>query len=165
MATGKGKNKKNQNHSPRIVNRRARRDYEVLNSLEVGLMLRGSEVKSIREGRVQISEAFAKVDANRMELYLFNMEVSAYSHASGANGHETHAVRKLLAHRRQIKKLEVQCDDRGVTLIPLTLYFNDRGMCKIELGVCKGKKTHDKREDIKDRDSQRDLRRAMSKRV
>jgi len=161
----KGKNKKDQNHSPRITNRRARRDYEVLDSFEVGIVLRGSEVKSIREGRVQISEAFAKVDPNRMELFLFNMEISAYSHAGGANGHETLAIRKLLARRRQISRLLVQSDDRGVTLIPLTLYFNERGIVKIELGVCKGKKTHDKREDIKDKFSKRDLQRAMSKRV
>ncbi len=161
----KGKNKKDQNHSPRIVNRRARRDYEVLDSFEVGIVLRGSEVKSIREGRVQISEAFAKVDSNRTELHLFNMEVSAYSHSSGANGHDKLAVRKLLAHRRQIKRLEVQCEDRGVTLIPLTLYFNDRGICKIELGVCKGKKTHDKRDTIKEKQIDRDIKRLMSKRV
>ncbi|MAX25556.1 MAG: SsrA-binding protein, partial [Phycisphaeraceae bacterium] len=109
--------------------------------------------------------AFAKVDSNRMELHLFNMEVSAYSHSHGANGHDKLAVRKLLAHRRQIKRLEVQCEDRGVTLIPLTLYFNDRGICKIELGVCKGKKTHDKRDTIKEKQIDRDIKRLMSKRV
>jgi SsrA-binding protein len=161
----KGKNKKDQNLSPRIVNRRARRDYEVLDSFEVGIVLRGSEVKSIREGRVQITEAFAKVDSNRTELYLFNMEISAYLHAHGGNGHDKLATRKLLAHRRQIKRLEIQCEDRGVTLIPLTLYFNDRGVCKIELGVCKGRKSHDKREDIKDKHAKRDMQRLMSKRV
>lgn len=161
----KGKHKKDQNLSPRIVNRRARHDYAVLDSFEVGIVLRGSEVKSIREGRVQISEAFAKIDPNRMELYLYNMEISAYSHSSGANGHEKLGVRKLLAHRRQIKRLEVQCEDRGITLIPLTLYFNERGIAKIELGVCKGKKTHDKRDDIKERQLDRDIKRMMSKRV
>ena len=161
----KGKHKKDQNHSPRIVNRRARRDYVVLDSFEVGIVLRGSEVKSIREGRVQISEAFAKVDSNRMELFLFNMEISAYSHASGANGHEHIATRKLLARRRRIKRLQVESEDRGVTLIPLTLYFNERGIAKIELGICKGKKTHDKRDDIKERQADLDIRRLMSKRM
>jgi SsrA-binding protein len=161
----KGKHKKDLNLSPRITNRRARHDYAILDSLEVGIVLRGSEVKSIREGRVQISEAFAKVDPNRTELFLYNMEVSAYSHASGANGHEKLGVRKLLARRRQIKRLEVQCEDRGVTLIPLTLYFNERGIAKIELGVCKGKKTHDKRDDIKEREIDRDIKRIMSKHI
>ncbi len=159
----KSKKKKDAaSHTPRITNRRARHDYHVLDSMEVGIMLRGSEVKAIREGKVQLTEGFARVDPNRMELYLYNVDISPYSHASGANSHERLSIRKLLARKRQIRKLLLESEDRGITLIPLTLYFV-RGLVKIELGICKGKHQQDKRQDLRKKETDRDIQRAMTR--
>lgn len=149
--------------APRIVNRRARHDYHVEESLECGIMLRGSEVKAIRNGSVSLGEGFARVEPATMELWLFNIDIAPYTQA-GADAHETKSKRKLLAHKREIRKLLGRTTDAGVTLIPLTMYFKD-GRVKVEIGVCRGKKQYDKRQSIKERDTQRDMRRAMTRKV
>ncbi len=152
------------NLSPRISNRKATHDYHIHEKIEVGIALRGSEVKSIRNSQVSLAEGFARVEPGDMGLYLYDVDIAAYSHAAGPNGHEPKRVRKLLAHRRQIAKLFDQTIAKGTTLIPLAMYFV-RGMVKVELGVATGKGAHDKRQDIKARDSEREIRKAMSKRV
>jgi SsrA-binding protein len=156
--------KSDANLAPRIVNRKATHDYAISERLEVGIVLRGSEVKSIRQGQVSLAEGFARVEPSDMGLYLHDVEISPYANASGPNGHVPKTVRKLLAHRRQIQKLHDLTSTKGTTLIPLAMYFV-RGMVKLEIGVGTGKRTHDKREDIKARESDREIRRAMSKKL
>lgn len=150
------------NHSPRITNRRARHDYHILESFEVGIVLRGSEVKSLRAGQASIAEGFARVDPRSHDLLLHNVEISQYKHAAASTGHEPRRTRKLLAHRREINRLLDMTTSQGVTLVPLTLYFV-RGIAKIELGVAKGKRASDKRETMKKRDAEREMQRAMSR--
>lgn len=154
---------KDKHDSPRIENRKARHDYFIHESMECGIMLRGTEVKAIRAGRCSIAEAFARVEPRTMELWLYNMDVGTYDHAAAAMQHEAKAARKLLARRREIEKLETLTGSKGMTLIPLTLYFNSRGIAKIELGVASGKAHGDKRETTKKRDAQREMRRAMTR--
>jgi SsrA-binding protein len=148
--------------SPRIVNRRARHEYHILESLEVGIVLRGSEVKSVRAGQVSLAEGYARVDANTRELWLHDVNIAEYSHAHGIGTHEPATARKLLAHKRQIDKLLTETSSKGVTLIPLTLYFV-RGMVKLEIGLARGKQQYDKRQSIKSRDADRQIRRAMTR--
>jgi len=155
--------KQQENLSPRIVNRKARHDYQILDSMEVGIVLQGSEVKAVRHSLVTLGEGFARIEPNDMKLILHNVEIGQYTHASGGNGHEPNRPRVLLAHKRQIKKLFDETSSSGRTLVPLTMYFV-RGKVKIELGIGQGKKQHDKRQDIKQRESDRDIRRALSKR-
>jgi SsrA-binding protein len=155
---------KSANKSPRIVNRRARHDYHILDKLEVGLALKGSEVKSIRNGQVSLAEGFARVEPATMELVLYNVNIAEYTQAGPTNTHEPTRPRKLLAHRREIRKLLDQTNDKGTALIPLTMYFV-RGIAKLELGVGRGKAQHDKRHDLKERQSARDIKRLLSKRM
>ncbi|MFA9479277.1 SsrA-binding protein SmpB [Phycisphaerales bacterium AB-hyl4] len=157
----KSKHKKPANLNPRIENRRARHDYHILEKLETGIVLQGTEVKSIRLGQVSLAEGFARVDPRSGELYLHNVEIAPYPHA-GINQHGPKQSRKLLAHKREIDKLAGFSASKGTTLIPLAIYFV-RGKAKLELGVAEGKKTHDKRQDIKKRDADRDMRRAMTR--
>ncbi|MCZ7555592.1 MAG: SsrA-binding protein SmpB [Bacteroidia bacterium] len=138
-----------------MVNRRARHEYHVLETLEVGIVLKGTEVKSIRAGKVNLQDSYATVEAG--ELFLYNMHVSPFEKGNIFN-HDPVRVRKLLAKRREILKLAQKTNEKGLTLIPLQLYFVGRHL-KVELGVCKGKKLYDKRESLKSRDVQRDLER------
>lgn len=151
-------------HSPRIANRKALHDYHVSEKLEVGIVLVGSEVKSIRQGHVMLNDGFARVEADE-QLYLYNVDIQAYAQAAGTlgAGHVTKSRRKLLAKKRQIKKLATLTKSKGATLIPLAMYFV-RGFVKIELGVATGKQTHDKRQSIKQRDAKREMDRIMSHR-
>ena len=146
--------------APRIAaqNRRARHDYEIEDSLEVGIVLTGSEVKSLRAGRATITEAYATEQGG--ELFLINGYIPEYTQA-GVQNHETRRPRKLLAHHRQIGRLAAAVQRQGMTLVPLKLYFNDRGVAKLELGVAKGKRTYEKREATKKRDWERDKARIM----
>lgn len=148
--------------SPRIVNRRATHDYQITSKLEVGIVLRGSEVKSIRHGHVSLQEGFALIDPNTHKLTLFNVEVTPYSHAGPSTNHEGKRARELLAHKREILKLEKETMGKGMSIVPLAMYFV-RGKVKVEIGVGIGKKEFDKRADLKKRDAERDIRRAMSK--
>lgn len=147
-------------HSPRIVNRRARHDYEILEVVECGIELTGTEVKSVRAGQIKIDEAFARIRRGEMELVGAN--VAVYSQAAAAMQHDPTRPRRLLLHRRQIAQLESHVRQKGKTLIPLAVYFH-RGWAKVEIGVAVGKRQFDKRQDIRKREANRDIRRAMSR--
>jgi SsrA-binding protein len=140
-------------------NRRARFDYFITDTLEAGIMLAGTEVKSLRGGRASIAESYAGPQGG--ELFLFNAHIPEYGHAGRFFQHEVRRPRKLLVHKRQRDKLFAQIKRDGVTLVPLSIYFNDKGIAKVELGVAKGKKKGDKRETEKERDWQRDKARLM----
>ena len=154
---------KKKTQRPGIRNRKAYHDYHVDDRLEVGISLLGSEVKSVRMGRVSLAEGYGRIDADSMEMYLHNVDIAMYANA-GSGQHEPKRTRKLLAHRREISKLLTQTASKGMTLIPLGMYFNDRGIAKVELGVCRGKGKSDKRESIRAKEADRDIRRAMSRR-
>jgi SsrA-binding protein len=139
-------------------NRKARFSYFIEDTLEAGLMLFGSEVKSLRSGRSTIAESYAY--AKDGELFLVNAYIPEYTQASRFN-HEPRRQRKLLVHKREAGKLAAAIQREGMTLVPLRLYFNPKGIAKIELGIAKGKKLHDKRETEKKRDWQRDKARLM----
>ncbi len=139
-------------------NRKARHNYTIEDTLEAGLVLTGSEVKSLRAGRANIAESYAKADAG--EIFLINAHISEYKQA-GPFGHEPRRPRKLLLHKRQIGRLLASVQREGATLVPLRLYFNDRGIAKLLLGLAVGKRKHDKRESEKQRDWQRQKARLM----
>ena len=150
------------NLSPRINNRRALHDFHIDAKLECGLALRGSEVKSLRDGTAQLHEAFARIENG--ELWLYGLHIDPYKQAAIAFNHEPTRSRKLLVHRREIKRLADATRERGTTLIPLAIYFNDRGIAKIELAVARGKQYHDKRAAIKKKEMDRELRRGAMRR-
>jgi len=141
------------------VNRKAYHDYIILESLEAGIVLSGSEIKSIRAGRVNIRDAYARPENG--ELWLVNAHIVAYEAASRF-GHEPNRPRKLLLHRRQIDEFTALVSQKGLTLVPLKLYIK-KGTAKLELGVGRGKKLHDKREAIARRDTEREIERAMKR--
>ena len=145
----------------RIVNKKARHNYHVLQTVEAGMALTGSEVKSLRQGRAQIMEAFVRINGYNATLY--GCQIDRYPPATDRN-HDPLRARRLLLHRREIRKLVPQLNQPGVTLIPLSLYFNSRGIAKIELGVAIGKKSYDKRQELRKRDHQREMARGMSRR-
>ncbi|QDU34172.1 SsrA-binding protein [Poriferisphaera corsica] len=163
MAKKHKKKHKNESQTRRIVNRRAYHDYHISDKLECGISLQGSEVKSIRDGQASIAEGYATVDEKELLLKLVNCEISKYPHA-GVHQHEPKRVRTLLAHKKQIKQLANKTREKGVTIVPLAMYFTSRGIVKIEIGLGRGKRAHDKRHDIKERDADRSIRRAMTKR-
>ncbi len=138
-----------------ISNRRARFEYEILDSFEAGIVLTGSEVKSLRAGKANLQDSYALVKNG--EVWLLNMHISPYEQANQFN-HDPVRTRKLLLHKSEIVKLYSKANEKGLSLIPLKLYFK-KGMAKVELGVGKGKKLHDKRDSIKARDVERELRR------
>lgn len=144
-----------------LTNRKAYRDYEVLESLECGIELKGSEVKSLRAGKINLNDSFARID--KLEAFLYNAHISHYTEASYLNV-ETDRVRRLLLHKNQIERIAGKLAQKGLTLIPLKVYFNDRGFVKLELGLCKGKKLYDKRERIKRRETDLYMRRAIKNR-
>jgi len=144
-----------------LTNRKAYRDYEVLESLESGIELKGSEVKSLRAGKINLNDSFARIDKG--EVFLHNAHISPYAEASYLNV-EPDRTRKLLLHKGQITKIEGKLTQKGLTLIPLKVYFNDRGFVKMELALCKGKKLYDKRDSIKRRETDLAVRRAMRSR-
>jgi SsrA-binding protein len=150
--------KKEKAREPDFDNRRARFEYEKLESLEVGIALMGTEIKSIRTGNVSISEAYARVRDG--ELWLVNFSIPPYKEASFFN-HEPNRPRKLLLHRAQLDRLMARAAEKGLTLVPLRMYFK-AGKVKVELGLMKGKKIWDKRRTIADRDAKRDLARASA---
>ena len=138
-------------------NRRARHDYTIIDTWEAGLVLTGSEVKSLREGKANLSDAYGIVRDG--EIYLINLHISVYDRAS-YNNHEPTRTRKLLLHKREIGRLIGAIERQGLTLIPLELYFK-RGIAKVAIALGKGKKQHDKREDAKARDADREIARAV----
>jgi len=138
-------------------NRKARHDYEILETFEAGMVLTGSEVKSLRAGRANLKDSYARID--RGEAFLLNAHISPYAAASHF-GHEPERNRKLLLHRSEIDKLNGRIQERGLTVIPLKIYFKN-GRAKVLIGVGRGKKSYDKRESIKKREMERDADRAM----
>ena len=144
-----------------IINRKARHDFQVLETLEVGIALKGTEVKSVRQGKATLAGAFAKID--KKEIWLIGVHIDEYAQGNRYN-HDPKRFRKLLLHRAEIAKLFQQCTLKGRTLIPLKMYFNNRGYAKVQLAVCKGKTGADRREDIKKRDAEREMRQAMKRR-
>ena len=139
------------------VNRKARHDYHIQESFEAGIVLKGSEIKSIREGKVNLSDAYARPESG--ELWLYNCHIASYDAAS-YNTHEPLRRRKLLLHRKEIDGLTSKVVQKGLTLVPLKLYIK-HGVAKVELGVAKGKKVYDKREAIARRDAEREMERAL----
>ena len=141
-----------------VTNRKAYHDYFIEEKFEAGILLQGTEVKSIREGRVNLQDSYASVKGG--EAFLHHCHISLYSHGNIMN-HEPLRTRKLLLHRKEINKLLGKTQQQGLTLIPLRIYFSKRGLAKVELGLAKGKKQHDRRESIKNREASREVERAM----
>ena len=150
--------KKKKISAPTIQNRKARHNYTIEDELEAGIVLYGTEVKSLREGRANLNDAFA-IEKNG-EIWLNSAYIAEYSHGNRQN-HKDRRPRKLLLHAREIRKLIGRLNKDGVTLVPLSLYFNSKGYVKVKLGIAKGKKKYDKRESEKQRDWQRDKARLM----
>lgn len=149
--------------TPTIENRRARHRFALGQTLEVGVALTGSEVKSVRQGRVSLSEGYVRVEGEPPELWLIGVNIAAYPPA-GSRQHEPTRARRLLAHRREIRTLARAVSERGTTLVPLKLYF-ERGRAKLLIAVARGQKRADRREAIAEREAQRDMARAMSRRM
>ncbi len=148
--------------SRRVIadNRKAFHDYHVLETFEAGVALLGTEVKAIREGRVNLRDSFARVDKG--EIWLMNVHISPYSHTGYAH-HEERRQRKLLLHRSEIRKLTGQVTERGLTIVPLQMYFKD-GRVKVAVALVKGKQLHDKRETLRQREVDRETRAALKSR-
>ncbi|MFK5972715.1 MAG: SsrA-binding protein SmpB [Flavobacteriaceae bacterium] len=138
-----------------IKNKKARFHYEILDKFTAGIVLSGTEIKSIRESKASISESFCEFN-DRGELFIINMQIDEYSHASYFN-HKPKAERKLLLNKRELKKMQKEVNTSGNTIVPLKLFLNDRGLAKLIIALAKGKKLYDKRETMKDRDNKRDL--------
>lgn len=141
-------------------NKRARHDYHVVDSIEVGVALKGTEVKSVRLGKVQLVDSFVRIEDG--ELYLHGAHISPYEQGNRFNV-EPRRRRKLLAHKSEIRRLYRQVQEKGMALVPLSVYLR-RGRVKIEVGICRGKKTFDKRRTLQDRDAARDVERALKRR-
>lgn len=140
------------------TNRKLFRDYEVLDTFECGIELKGSEVKSLRDAKANIDDAFGRIDGN--EIYLYSCHVTPYEKASYFKEEATRP-RRLLLHRSQIKKLIGQVAQRGFSLVPMKMYFNRKGLVKVALSLVRGKKLYDRRQDIKKRETDRELRRSL----
>jgi SsrA-binding protein len=145
---------------PIATNRQARRNYEVLETIEAGLVLRGSEVKSLRLGQVQIRDAYARFEGH--EVWLQSLHIAPYDHAQEHSGHEPDRRRKLLLHRDEIDRLRAKVDEQRLSLVPLSIYFKD-GRAKVDLALARGRKTYDKRQVIARRDADRDAARAIAR--
>ncbi len=142
------------------TNKKARRDYLISETYECGIVLKGTEVKSIRGGKANMSESYARIDKG--ELWLCNCDIRPYDHSAGFFQHEATQPRKLLMHRREIDRLFGQVEKKGVTLVPLRLYWKD-GKVKVEIGVGKGKTHRDQREDVKKREADREIDREVAR--
>jgi SsrA-binding protein len=138
-------------------NKRARHDYHILETWEAGIVLSGTEVKSLRDGKANLTDAYATVRDG--EVFLINLHISPYERGNQFN-HEPTRTRKLLLHRREIRKLIGGVERQGLTLVPLELFFNARGKAKVTIALAKGKKLHDKRADARRRDDEREMARA-----
>ncbi len=144
------------------TNRQARRDYEILDTFEAGIVLRGSEVKSLRESKVQLAESYANIYQN--EAWIHSLHIMQYSHSGSAMGHEPGRTKKLLLKRAEINKLNPRLDAERLTLVPLMIYFV-KGKAKVEIALARGKKHYDRRADIAERDADREARREFSKNI
>ena len=138
-----------------IKNKRARFEYELLDTYTAGIVLSGTEIKSIRLGKASISESFCEFN-QKGELFVINMQVDEYAHGTHFN-HRPKAERKLLLNKQELKKLHKEVKTSGLTIVPLRLFINDRGLAKLKIALARGKKIYDKRETLKERDTQRNL--------
>lgn len=145
---------------PVAQNRKARHDYDVLDTFECGIALQGSEVKSLRDGKVQLRDAYARAEGG--EVWLYGVHVAPYAQATGFGAHEPDRRRKLLLHRREIDELDERTKQESLTLVPLSIYFKE-GRAKVELALARGRKTYDKRHAIAERDAARDIERASAR--
>jgi SsrA-binding protein len=141
-------------------NKKARYDYEIIEVIEAGMVLLGTEVKSLRQGRANLKDSYARIKDG--ELFLMQCHISPYTHAYYDN-HEPDRVRKLLVHKREIKRLQGKTQEKGLTLVPLKIYFKD-GKAKVELALARGKRSYDKRETLKRKTEERELQRAIKDR-
>ena len=141
-------------------NRRARHDYGIVDEIECGIVLTGSEVKALREGHVQIADAFARIIQG--QVWLDGMHIPPYQFAHGVGAHDPNRARKLLLHRREIERIAAEIKREHLTMVPLSLYFKD-GRVKVEIGMGRGRKKADKRNVIAERDSQREIQRALGR--
>ncbi len=137
-----------------IHNKRAKFDYEILDKYTAGMVLTGTEIKSIRLGKAQIAESFCEF--NNGELFAINTYIEEYSFGNQFN-HKSRSERKLLLNKRELKKLEKDIQTKGLTIVPLLLFTNEKGLAKLEIGLCRGKKNYDKREHLKEQDTKRDI--------
>ena len=144
---------------PVATNRKARHDYDVIDTFECGIVLVGSEVKSLRDGKAQLKDSYARVEAG--ELWLLGVHIPPYSHAHGVDGHDPERRRKLLVHRAEIDELVGRTQQESLTLVPLSMYFKD-GRVKVELALARGRRRYDKRQVIAERDAKREAERAMA---
>jgi len=140
------------------VNKKALHDYEILEKFEAGMILMGSEIKSTRDGRVNLKDSYVEIRAG--EAFLVKAHISPYPNAS-YNNHEPERERKLLLHKRELMKLDKKVKTRGVTIVPLRMYFNKKGMAKIEIALAKGKREYEKKDKIKEKDIIRDMDREL----
>ena len=147
-------------HKVVATNRKARHDYEIVDTFECGIVLRGSEVKSLRDAQVQLKDGYA--DIRDGEVWLERVHIAPYSFAVGG-GHDPERPRKLLLHRREIERLLIKVNEVGLTLVPLQIYFKD-GKAKVELALAKGRRTYDKRQKIRERMEKREMDRAQRRR-
>lgn len=145
-------------HAAEILNRKARFEYHILETVEAGMELKGSEVKSLRLGQASLGEAYARIDAGKATLH--NFQIQPYEQATHFN-HDSKRIKNLLLHKREIGKLEKKVKIKGQTLIPIRVYFNESGRAKIELALAIGKKLHDKRQDSRKKQDTRDMQRAV----
>ncbi|MDQ4133525.1 MAG: SsrA-binding protein SmpB [Actinomycetota bacterium] len=143
------------------TNRRARHDYDVISTIEAGIVLVGTEVKSLRAGHIQLKDSYARVDDG--EVWLVGVHVAPYEHSDGFGGHDPERRRKLLLHRAEIDQLAGKVREQALTIIPLAVYFRN-GKAKVELGLAKGRRRYDKRHAIAARDANREAERAMARR-
>ncbi|MFT5963346.1 MAG: SsrA-binding protein [Flavobacterium sp.] len=139
-----------------ILNKRARYDYEIIEKFTAGIVLAGTEIKSIRLGKANITESFCEFSGT--ELFAINTYIEEYTFGNQFN-HKARSERKLLLNKKELKSLAKSVQAKGLTIIPLKLLTNEKGMAKLEIGLCRGKKTYDKRESLKEQDSKRDLAR------
>jgi SsrA-binding protein len=140
-----------------ILNKRARFDYEIIETFSAGIVLTGTEIKSIRLGKANITESFCEFNESS-ELFAINTSIEEYAFGNQFN-HKARSERKLLLNKRELKSLERSVETKGLTIVPLRLYTNEKGLAKLEIGLCRGKKTYDKRESLKEQDTKRDLAR------
>ena len=138
-----------------ILNKRAKFDFEIIETYSAGIVLTGTEIKSIRLGKANITESFCEFNDNS-ELFAINTSIEEYSFGNQFN-HKARSERKLLLNRRELKSLEKSVDTKGLTIIPLRLFTNEKGLAKLEIGLARGKKTYDKRESLKENDTKRDI--------
>ena len=156
-----GKKKKKPKDNTICVNRQARRNYEILDTLEAGISLVGTEVKSIRAGKMNMADGYVRPSRNGRECELFNVHISKHSQSAEYFNHEERRPRKLLVHKEEARRLLQQTERAGMTIVPLKAYFNEQNRVKIQIGVCRGKNVRDKRQDIKEREAKREGQRMI----